>query len=146
MDHNESYKDLGEWFNALKGSKEKVGKHPSIGELLKIQRKKLDMNQRQLAKASGITPATISRLESGQVKELKSEALKRLAEALNVTVDYLVGRTINLDPNDVVRLDPLVEYILRVYEKLSYKRREELRNFVSFLEDQEERQFENPSS
>ena len=146
MDQNESYKDLGEWFNALKGNKEKVRKHPSIGELLKIQRKKLDMNQRQLAKASGITPATISRLESGQVKELKSEALKRLAEALNVTVDYLVGRTINLDPSDVVRLDPFVEYILRVYEKLSYKRREELRNFVSFLEDQEDRQSEDTSS
>jgi len=142
MDQDESYKDLGEWFIALKGSKEKERKHSTIGELLKIQRKKLDMNQRQLAHASGITPATISRLESGQVKELKSEALKRLAEALNVTVDYLVGRTVNLDPNEIVRLDPNVEYILRVYERLSFKRREELRNFVSFLEKQEEKQFE----
>jgi transcriptional regulator with XRE-family HTH domain len=137
MDQNESYRDLREWFTALKGTKEKERKTFTIGELLKIQRKKLDMNQRQLARASGITPATISRLESGQVKELKSEALKRLADALNVTVDYLVGRTTRLNPSDIAEIDPKVEYILRVYEKLSFKRREELRNFINFLEQQE---------
>ena len=140
MDQNESYRDLREWFTALKGAKEKERKTFTIGELLKIQRKKLDMNQRQLAKASGITPATISRLESGQVKELKSEALKRLAEALNITVDYLVGRTTTLNPIDIAQLDPNIEYILRVYEQLSFKRKEELRNFVRFLEQQENKQ------
>ena len=137
MDQNETYKDLGEWFVALKSDKEKGPKGLTIGQLLKIQRKKLDMNQRQLAKASGVTPATISRLESGQVKELKSEALKRLAEALNVTVDFLVGRTVNLDLSEIVQLDPNIEYILRVYENLSFQKREELKNFVRFLEQQE---------
>ena len=94
------------------------------------------MNKRQLAKASGITPATISRLESGQVRELKSEALKRLADALNVTVDYLVGRNIDLDPRVIAQLDHNIEYILRVYEKLPFQKREELKDFVRFLEGQ----------
>jgi transcriptional regulator with XRE-family HTH domain len=137
MDRHESYKDLREWFIAFKGTKEKKRGFLTIGEMLKIQRKKLDMNQRQLAKVSGITPATISRLESGQVKELKSEALKRLADALNVTVDYLLGRTARPNISDMAQLDSNLEYILFVYEKLSFKRREELRNFVSFLEQQE---------
>lgn len=139
MDQHESYKDLREWFVAFKGTKEKKQRIHSIGDLLKIQRKKLDMNQRQLAKASGITPATISRLESGQVKELKSEALKRLADALNVTVDYLLGRIAGPDISNIAQLDPNLEYILRVYEKLSFKRRAELRDFVSFLEQQEKK-------
>jgi len=142
MDQNETYKDLGEWFTALKGNKGKGQKGFTLGELIKIRRKKLDMNQRQLAKASGITPATISRLESGQVRELKSEALKRLADALNVTVDYLVGRNIDLDPRVIAQLDPNIEYILRVYEKLPFQKREELRDFVRFLEGQKENDYE----
>jgi transcriptional regulator with XRE-family HTH domain len=137
MEQHESYKDLREWFIAFKGTKEKKLSALSIGELIKIQRKRLDMNQRQLAKASDITPATISRLESGQIKELKSEALKRLADALNVTVDYLLGRTTGWNLSDITKLDPNLEYILHVYEKLSLKKRKELRNFVSFLKQQE---------
>ncbi len=143
MDRKESYKDLSEWFIALKDNKEKERKKNTVGELLKIQRKKLGLNQRQVAKASGLTPATISRLEGGQVKELKSEALKRLAEALNVTVDYLVGRTVDTNPNDIIQLDPHVQYVIWVYDNLSFKGREELRNFVSFLEEQEKKKQPN---
>lgn len=142
MKQNETYKDLGEWFTALKGNKEKGQKGLTLGGLIKIRRKKLDMNQRQLAKASGITPATISRLESGQVRELKSEALKRLADALNVTVDYLVGRNIDLDPRVIAQLDHNIEYILRVYEKLPFQKREELKDFVRFLEGQKDNDYE----
>ncbi|MGA1843238.1 MAG: helix-turn-helix domain-containing protein [bacterium] len=140
MNHDKEYKNLEEWFIALKGAKtKKPGGGNTLGDVLRAQREKLNMNQRQLARASGITPATISRLESGQVKELKSEALKRLADALNVTVDYLVGRTAHLAPDDVVRLDPHLEYIFHVYEQLSFKRREELLNFVRFLYEHEGR-------
>jgi len=139
MNHDEEYKDLGEWFVALKGTKAGEPRGITLGDVLRAQREKLNMNQRQLARASGITPATISRLESGHVKELKSEALKKLAAALNITVDYLVGRTAHLKPDDVIQLDPHLEYIFQVYEKLPFKRREELMNFVRFLYEQEER-------
>jgi len=48
----------------------------SLGERVIILREKRGMNQKQVSDASGITQATISRIESGQVKQLKSEALK----------------------------------------------------------------------
>ncbi|MGA1839192.1 MAG: helix-turn-helix domain-containing protein [bacterium] len=137
MEQHESYKDLSEWFAAFKDTKEKNLVALSLGELLKIQRKRLDMNQRQVARASGITPATISRLESGQIKELKSEALKRLADALNVTADYLLGRATRSNLSNMSEKDTNLEYILHVYKNLSFKKRKELRNFVSFLEQQE---------
>jgi len=114
MNHDEKYKDLGEWFVALKGAKAGEPRGNTLGDVLRVQRGKLNMNQRQLARASGITPATISRLESGQVKELKSEALKKLADALNITVDFLVGRTAHLTPDDVIQLDPHLESILQM--------------------------------
>jgi len=111
----------------------------TLGEKVRRMREKLGMNQKQLAEASGITQATISRIESGQVKELKSEALKRLAKALGITVDYLVDKTDRLTPNDIVRSDPTAQYIFRGYEKLSATGREQLKSFVRFLEEQEEK-------
>lgn len=111
----------------------------SLGGKVKRLREKRGMNQKQLADASRITQATISRIESGQVKELKSQALRRLAEALGVTVDYLVGRTPELTPDDIVRSDPDAQFIFRGYEKLSSSAREQLKDFVRFLEERERR-------
>jgi transcriptional regulator with XRE-family HTH domain len=111
----------------------------SLGEKVKALRGKKGMNQKQVAEASSITQATISRIESGWVKELKSEALKRLAGALGVTVDYLVDKTEKLTPSDIISSDTTAQYILSVYEKLSRERRDQLKNFVRFLEAQEER-------
>jgi len=111
----------------------------SLQERVKECREKKGMNQKQLAEASGITQATISRIESGDVEQVKSEALRKLAEALGVTVDYLVGKTDKLSPNDVLRSDPTAKYIFRGYEKLSATEREQLKNFVRFLEEQDKK-------
>ena len=110
----------------------------SLGKKIKTLRGKRNMNQKRLAEISQITQATISRIESGQVKELKSEALKRLAVALGVPVDYLVGRTNELTPTDIFQSDPLAKDLLRSYEKLSAAGRNQLENFIRFLESQEE--------
>jgi len=109
----------------------------SLGKRITELRLKKGFNQKELADASGITQATISRIESEQVHQLKSEALKRLAKALGVTVDYLVGKTDKLTPNDIVESDPTAKYIFRGYEKLSATQREQLKNFVDFLEKQD---------
>jgi len=109
----------------------------SLGDRVMRLREKLRINQKQLAEASSITQATISRIESGHVKELRSQALRRLAEALGVTVDYLVGRTDELTPDDIVRSDPDAQVIFRGYEKLSASAREQLKDFVRFLEERE---------
>ena len=105
-----------------------------LGRRVKRLREQLGMNQKQLAERSGIAQATISRIEAGQVKELKSEALKRLAKALDVTVDFLVGKTDRLTYDDVVRVDPVAQEILRGYMRLSPHGRQMLKTFVHFLE------------
>ena len=109
-----------------------------LAEKVKALRKKKNMNQKQLAVASGITQATISRIESGLVRDLKSRGLKQLATTLGVTVDYLVDRTDDLSPDDILKSDETARYILSGYERLSAKGREQLRSFVKFLEAQEE--------
>jgi transcriptional regulator with XRE-family HTH domain len=93
-----------------------------------------------LAEASGVTSSTISRIEKGQVKQLKLQTLLRLAHALDVPVDHLVNNTETIIPSELVRVDSTAEYILQRYEKLSARGREQLKNFVRFLAEQEESQ------
>ena len=109
----------------------------SLSRKVKALRVTWNMTQKQLADTSHITQATLSRSESGQVKELKSEALKRLAVALGVTVDYLVGATDELTPTDIVQSDPIAQDIFQAYKKLSAVGRAQLKNFVRFLEYEE---------
>jgi transcriptional regulator with XRE-family HTH domain len=110
----------------------------SLAERVKEARKRMGWNQKQLADASGISQATISRLEAGRVRELKSEALKQLAAALGVTVDYLVDQAVQLTFSDAVQADPTVQAIFRGYEKLSATNRQLLKNFVQMLEEREQ--------
>ena len=109
----------------------------SLGEKIKELREKKGMNQKQLAEASRLTQATISRIEKGKVNQLKSEALKRLAEALGTTVDYLVDRKENLTPEELANVDENVTYLFRGYEKLPSEARKQLIDFVQFLEGKE---------
>lgn len=45
--------------------------------------------QEQLAAKAGIAQATISRLESGEIKDVKADLLFRLAGALKASPDYI---------------------------------------------------------
>lgn len=110
----------------------------SLGEKVKELREKKGMNQKELSKAADITQATISRIEKGKVNQLKSEALKRLANALGSTIDYLVDdKKDKLTPNDIMRADETAKYLFRGYETLSSGGRKQLIDFVRFLEEKE---------
>ena len=91
------------------------------------------MSQRQLAKASGLAQATISRLESGKFRQLKSDNLTRLAAALGTTVGYLVGKTAHLTPNQLLASDPNVGILCEICSKLSSASRRDLRDHGEYL-------------
>ena len=63
----------------------------ALGKTLKALRHKQGLNQKVLATLSGVSQATISRIETGRVHQLRSAALKRLADTLKVSVDFLMG-------------------------------------------------------
>jgi len=56
-----------------------------------MQREKKGWSQHELARQSGIPQATISRLESGYMKDIQTMLARRLAWALGVGPDYLAG-------------------------------------------------------
>jgi transcriptional regulator with XRE-family HTH domain len=62
-----------------------------LGDRVQARRKELGLTQERLAADSGLKQFHISRIESGDIKDIKGETLRRLARALRCTTDYLVG-------------------------------------------------------
>ena len=50
-----------------------------------------NVSQSQLAKVAGISESTFSRFMSGQIQNLSSESVIRIARELNVSTDFLLG-------------------------------------------------------
>ena len=81
----------------------------NLGERVSIYRRVKQMSQKQLALASGLTQATISRLESGEIDQLKSNALQRIARALGKSVDTLMG----IKQDEKQRIDQIFDFVVR---------------------------------
>jgi transcriptional regulator with XRE-family HTH domain len=61
-----------------------------LGDRIRRRRDELALTQEQLAKATGLRQFHISRIESGDIKDVKGETLRRLARALRVSADFLL--------------------------------------------------------
>ena len=57
---------------------------------LKSIRTEMNLTQEELAEKSGVGRVTISRLETGELKETTVGTLSKLARALEVSIDKLV--------------------------------------------------------
>ena len=62
----------------------------SLGDFIKEKRNLQNWSQRDLATASGVSNAEISRIESGKRKEPSSSVLKDIADALCIPVEELL--------------------------------------------------------
>lgn len=70
----------------------------TLGEKLKALRAQRGWSQRELAERSLVRQSLISLLESGRQADTTSRNVRRLAQALGVTVDYLAGVYNDLEP------------------------------------------------
>lgn len=64
-----------------------------LGKRIRKVRRRQNITQEALAREADVAINTIARLEQGWSQEIRSGALKRIADALNVSADYLLGRT-----------------------------------------------------
>ena len=86
------------------------------------------LDQSSLAEKSGLPPSSISHFEAGSRKPSFLN-LRRLATALEVTADYLLGRVD--DPEAFADADPLY----RDFKNLSSADRELAHSFMKMLSD-----------
>ena len=93
---------------------------------LQEARNRRGLSQDGLAKKTNLQPSAISHFETGARKP-SFDNLKRLSDALEVTADYLLGRTD--EPDGVIEGDTLY----RDYENLTSDEREIARDFMASL-------------
>ena len=83
----------------------------SLGRNLKELRQKQSLNQKDLSDRSGVSQATISRIETGRVRQPGSSALKSLADALGISTDSLMDDTAHLARVHKDRLHQITEIL-----------------------------------
>lgn len=62
----------------------------SVGSNITLYRKKAGITSRDMAALLDITPATMSRYESGKIISIPKDMLERISGILNCTVDELI--------------------------------------------------------
>lgn len=90
----------------------------SFTERLRNARKSRGLSQADLAQRAGLEPSAVSHFEAGR-RQPSFHNLRKLADALGVTTDYLLGRDINLGASG-----PAVEGLWRRVAELSDAERE----------------------
>ena len=94
---------------------------------LKAARELRQMSQSDLAEKAGLPPTSISHFEAGSRKP-SFDNLRRIAEKLNVTADYLLGRV--EEPTALAGADKLHRHA----QNLSAEDMELAENFMKMLE------------
>ena len=100
----------------------------TIGERIKARRIELDMTQQELAEKIGYKGKTaISKIEANE-RDLRQSKIKPIANALNTTVEYIMGWE-----EKAPQLDEFQERLLEVYDKLPEDKKISLYEFVKSL-------------
>jgi transcriptional regulator with XRE-family HTH domain len=99
----------------------------NFGEHLRKEREAKGLSQMELAEKAGLQPSAISHFELGR-RSPSFDNLRRLADALNVTIDYLVGR--QTEPQTA---GPAAEQLFRDFEKMSAQDQETVSSFAKML-------------
>lgn len=85
--------------------------YENLGDVLSKLLSEKNIQQQELAKQSGLTKATISRLISGsRGKRTSFETLSKLAKGLNMSVDELLSRLNGDNVSSFVISEPLKSY------------------------------------
>ncbi len=111
----------------------------TLSDRIKSLREKQGWTQNKLAMKAHVPQPTIWRLEKGLIRNPKMELLRKLADALDVSVDELawgIEHQLSLFEK-LFPGDELAPAVFRGYEKLPAHRKKELLNFLQFIEKQE---------
>src|SRR5260221_8092100 len=80
-----------------------------IGETVKAALERIGWSRETLAYHSGVSWSAIAQIESGRRRDVRLSSLSALANALDVSVDYLIGTSAAIKPQ-------LLEHRALVYE------------------------------
>jgi transcriptional regulator with XRE-family HTH domain len=92
------------------------------------------LKQSELAEKAGVTPAAISQIEKGH-RVPTIPVLHRIASVLNVSLDYLVGKTGKSELEDLLQHEDF-KIFYRGFESLGSEDKEIVKKHIEFLKSQ----------
>jgi len=98
-----------------------------FSERLRQERERKGLSQADLASKSGLQPSAISHFETNN-RAPSFENLKKLADALSVTIDYLIGRA-----EEPKGSSPKVDKLFRDFNAMSSEDQESFVEFAAIL-------------
>lgn len=101
---------------------------------LKYLREEKNMLQEDLAKVLDVSQKTISNYETGE-RDMSTEALTKLAEYFNVSIDYLLGKSDIRNPENI-EIDTDKLYIglsAKDYENITDKQKEQITELAKLI-------------
>jgi transcriptional regulator with XRE-family HTH domain len=102
-----------------------------ICERLRQRMKHLGVNQSRLAKEAGITPSGLSQILNKE-RTPSTLVLLKLADALNVSVDYLLGRADEISSHDICHQKD-IKALIHDYLSVSMGDRKRILDIVSLI-------------
>ena len=118
--------------SSAKGSKDKTA-----AKRIRSVREHKGLTQAQLVAQSSVTPAAICQIEAGD-RTPSTPILRRIASVLNVSMDYLVGATDEVEMKDLLH-DQGVQKFFRGYQSLSAQDQNLIQQQIEFLKSKSER-------
>ena len=73
----------------------------NVKEIIKETRQQLGLTMKEVAEAVGVSEATVSRWESGDIENMRRDKIAKLAEALKISPAVLMGWEDNGTQSDV---------------------------------------------
>ncbi|MEW6214012.1 MAG: XRE family transcriptional regulator [Nitrospirota bacterium] len=105
-----------------------------IGRRLKYFRQKLELSQLELSQRSNISQASIARIEANQQKNLKTETLKKLADALGISSSQLIEEPAMIKEEALPYGAPKMLPVMKLEKFITLKRPSNLKEKADFLE------------
>lgn len=65
--------------------------YKEVGKRIKLRRKQLGLTQKQLAEMVNLSEGSVSRYESGSIKDAPTQKLNDFARALSVEAAWIIG-------------------------------------------------------
>jgi transcriptional regulator with XRE-family HTH domain len=98
----------------------------SFRKRLREWRLKRGLTQEQLARKAAVPTVSVSHFETGH-RFPNAESLRRLADALGVSADYLLGRVKEPIGQDLEAADPEIAVLFRRFQGMSEEGREQVK-------------------
>lgn len=105
--------------------------YKEVGQRIKARRKQLGLTQKQLAELVDLSEGSVSRYESGSIKDAPTQKLNDFAKALSIEVAWIIGFKAETDKFQLAH--ELVDRIQELDDDISIKLIDVFNKFIDLL-------------